>query len=291
MSTESTPLTFLTLPPEIRNQVYSYIFIPPSLNERIPPVPHVASPLAKALHIDWPPCDSAKEQDANEHPSRQPSPLSTLLTCHQIHHEAQLLALSTTTFHLHSTAAQPEQFTLQTRPLSPAKLGALKHITLTARITQLRALNETWNGRPFGNFALNLESLTLVPRRPDAGNTAWAEIAELDQCHTLAHVLAETLKTLNKVGEVRVVNVGCFGEGVWRLVYRHLVFKVWKWGGMNCGVRFEGVRSGEGESESRGDWFRVFLGSDCGRGRDTGEEAYRLLTGEGTSPGTVVGTS
>lgn len=283
---ESTPLTFLTLPPEIRNQVYSYIFVPPSINERIPLVPPVTSPIAKALQIDWPPCIPSKYQETNDNATHPPSPVSgLLLTNRQIHHETHLLALSTTTFHLRSTSAQPEVFNLRTRPLSPSKLAALKHLTLTARITQLRALNETWNGRPFGNFALDLETLTLVPQRPDAGNTAWAEIAELDQCHTLAHVLAETLKTLGRVGEVRVANSGCFGEGVWRLVYRHLVFKVWKWGGMNCGIRFENVRAEQGEVE----WFKVFLGKDCGRGNDTGEEAYRLLTAQGTSPGAVAG--
>jgi hypothetical protein len=124
-----------------------------------------------------------------------------------------------------------------------------------------------------------------VPRRPDATKSAWAEVAELDQCHTLAHVLAETFKTLSKVEEVKVLNVGCFGEGVWKLVYRHLVFKVWKWGGMNCGVRFECSGASDGDDE----WFRAFLGSDGVRGNDASDEAYRLLVAEGTSPGAVVG--
>ena len=288
MPTEQLPLTFLTLPPEIRNQVYSYIFIPP-VNEPIPRAPEIASPLAIALQLDSPPCSPLRDQDDDSPlPTHQPIPLSTLLTCHQIHREAQLLAISTTTFHLHSTSAEPEHFTLRTLPLSSAKLGAIKHLTLTARITQLRALNETWNGQPFGNSSLHLDTLTLVPRRPDATKSAWAEVAELDQCHTLAHVLAETFKTLGKVGEVKVVNLGCFGEGVWRLVYRHLVFKVWRWGGMNCGVRFECSGSGDGD----GGWFKAFLGqvgSEGMKGSDAGDEAYRLLTAEGTSPGAVAG--
>lgn len=288
MLTEQAPLTFLTLPPEIRNQVYSYIFIPP-VDESIPRAPDIASPLAIALQLDSPPCTPLRDLDDDSplHP-HQPTPLSTLLTCHQIHHEAQLLAISTTTFHLHSTSAEPQHFTLRALPLSPAKLGALKHLTLTARITQLRALNETWNGQPFGNSSLHLDTLTLVPRRPDATKSAWAEVAELDQCHTLAHVLAETFKTLGKVREVKVVNLGCFGDGVWRLVYRHLVFKVWRWGGMNCGVRFEC----SGADDVDGGWFKAFLGqagSGGARGSDAGDEAYRLLTAEGTSPGAVAG--
>ena len=291
MPTTQVPLTLLTLPPEIRNQVYAYIFVPP-VNEPIPRAPEIASPLAIALQLDTPPCSPIK--DLHDDPTQShhpPSTLDTLLTCHQIHREAQLLALSTSTFHLHNTSAEPEHFTLRTLPLSPAKLGALKHLTLTARITQLRALNETWNGRPFGNSSLHLDTLTLVPRRPDATKSAWAEVAELDQCHTLAHVLAETLKTLGRVREVKVLNEGCFGEGVWKLVYRHLVFKVWRWGGMNCGVRFECSGASDVEGDGGG-WFRAFLGqvgTEGVRGKDAGDEAYRLLVAEGTNPGAVAG--
>jgi hypothetical protein len=309
------PLTLLTLPPEIRNQVYAYIFIPPSPNEPIPQAPDIASPLAKALQIDYiPPCTSHREHSSNSdsdspcsHSSHQHSPLSTLLTSRQIHHEAQLLALSTTTFHLHSTSAEPEAFALKTHPLSQPKIASIKHLTLTARISQLRALNESWNGTPFGHPHLSLSTLTLIPRRPDATKSAWAEVAELDQAHTLAHVLAETVKGLREVGEVRVVNGGCFGKAVWRVCYRHAVFKVWRWGGGNCGVRFEwagsssedGSGSGEREGEREdggvgedkevvGGCFRIFLGKDGDeRGIDAGDEAYRLLSAEGTSAGAV----
>jgi hypothetical protein len=131
----------------------------------------------------------------------------------------------------------------------------------------------------------------------------------LDQAHTLAHVLAETVKGLREVKEVRVVNLGCFGEAVWRVCYRHLVFKVWRWGGGNCGVRFawgdgsgdvggggedrEGGGDGAVEGEDRdvvgdGGSFRIFLGKDGDdRGIDAGDEAYRLLSAEGTSAGAV----
>jgi len=314
--------TLLTLPPEIRNAIYADVF-EPLVNDTIPTVPAINSPLAKGLLLDPrehpPQCiptgnnlsqetshsndtsedDSSKTAPPTRHPSN--SHLDALLTCRQIHREVQLLALSTSIFHLHSTHALPEQFALQAHPLTPAKLGALKHLTLTARITQLRALNETWNGRPFGNPSLALETLTIVPQRPDAGNTAWAEVAELNQSHTLSHVLAETLKTLQGVREVRVLNMGCFADGVWPLVYRHIVVKIWTWGGTNCGLRFE--QGGEGE----GGWFRTFigqLGDDGGdhddrgsgggggscRGEDAAVEAHRLLGIAGTNPGGVAGT-
>jgi hypothetical protein len=283
MSTPNQPLTLLTLPPEIRNQVYAYIFVPSSTHEPIPPAPDPTSPLAKALQLDSP-SRLPHQNDQNDENHRQPSTthLSLLLVSTLLHHESALLALSTTTFHLHSKAAEPEHFALLTSPLSPSKLSALKHLTLTARISQLRALNETWHGVPFGHPALRLETLTLVPCRPDATNSAWAEVAELDQCHTLAHVLAETFKTLAGVGEVRVVNAGCFGGGVWRLAYKHLVFKVWRWGGENCGVRFECEDADMGV-------VRVFLGKETDRGVDAGVEAWRLLSAEGTRLGVAVG--
>lgn len=295
MSTDHRTLTFLTIPPEIRNVVYSYVFVPET-NGPIPEVPEIPSPIAEALSPDRQPCDyDSKDAIGPTSCPRPPSRLDTLLTCRKVHREAQLLALSTTTFHLRNAIALPERFVQHALPLSTPKLAALKHLTLTARITQLRALNETWQGRPFGHSALRLETLTLVPQRPDAGNTAWAEVAELDQCHTLAHVLAETLKTLQGVQEVRVLNWACFGEAVWRLVYKHLVFKVWKWGGMNCGLRFEcsdGSEKGEGAGDAG--WFKVFLeqpgdGEEDCKGRDAAVEAFRLMGGEGTSPHAVAG--
>ena len=316
--------TFLTLPPEIRNAIYADVFVLP-VNDPIPTVPSIESPLAKGLQLDprqHPPqsspttttaslsssSESSSDSDSIRSPSHKaprrdrPSHLRTLLTCRQIHREVHLLALSTTTFHLSSTSALPETFAHQTRPLSPAQLGALKHLTLTARVTQLRALNETWNGKPFGNPHLHLQSLTIVPQRPDAGSSAWAEVAELNQAHTLSHVLAETLKTLRGVREVRVVNGGCFKDDVWPLCYRHLVVKIWSWGGTNCGLRFE--QGGEGE----GAWFRVFVGGlgdgedeDGGasgggggggreRGEDAAVEAHRLLGIAGLGAGAVAGT-
>lgn len=57
---------------------------------------------------------------------------------------------------------------------------------------------------------------------------------------------------------------------------------------MNCGVRFECSGADDGD----GGWFKAFLGqagSGGVRGSDAGDEAYRLLTAEGTSPGAVAG--
>ena len=43
--------TFLTLPPEIRNAIYADVFVLP-VNDPIPTVPSIESPLAKGLQLD-----------------------------------------------------------------------------------------------------------------------------------------------------------------------------------------------------------------------------------------------
>ena len=121
--------TFLTLPPEIRNAIYADVFVLP-VNDPIPTVPSIESPLAIGLQLDprqHPPqsspttttaslsssSESSSDSDSIRSPSHKaprrdrPSHLRTLLTCRQIHREVHLLALSTTTFHLSSTSAHP----------------------------------------------------------------------------------------------------------------------------------------------------------------------------------------
>ena len=123
--------TFLTLPPEIRNAIYADVFVLP-VNDPIPTVPSIESPLAEGLQLDprqHPPqssptaslssssgsssesSESSTRSPSHETPRRhRPSHLPILLTCRQIHREVHLLALSTTTFHLHSTSAPPPPF-------------------------------------------------------------------------------------------------------------------------------------------------------------------------------------
>lgn len=90
------------------------------------------------------------------------------------------------------------------------------------------------------------------------------------------------------------MNLGCFKDEVWPLVYRHVVVKIWTWGGVNCGLRFE--EGGEGEEE--GGWFRCFIGQaeedeEGGgglRGEDAAVEAHRLLGIAGMDSNAVAGT-
>lgn len=276
-SSKKEPITFLTLPPELRNTIYTHLF-QDSPDSPIVLPPEDLSPIAKQLQLDRSHFHHVSPQD-QQSPDNLSFHLAPLLTCRQIHHEAHLLALSSTRFSLPSTYALPDLFDLRSRTLSPTKLRALKHLTLTAKTSHLRALNEAWDSLPFGHPSLRLETLTIVPTRADARNSAYAEVADLSQSHTLAYVFAETLKGLRNVGVLTVVNEGCFNEVVWRLVYRSLVYRMYRWGGICCGVRFE---CSEDEEKM---WFRAFLekGGAVG-GREVGEEVCRLLGREGMDP-------
>lgn len=105
--------------------------------------------------------------------------------------------------------------------------------------------------------------------------SCYAEVADLSQAHTLAYIFAESFKALRNVRVVEVRNEGCFEEGGWRVLYRSLVLRMWRWGGGVCGLRFE--EGGEGEK-----WFRLYFKQSreerCGE--EVGEELYRLAGGD-----------
>ncbi|KAI6826170.1 hypothetical protein KC340_g5815 [Hortaea werneckii] len=308
----SDTATFLTLPRELRNTIYLHIFSSSSSSSE--PKPRSISEQQLLLNHD-------DDNDDETNPSlptdsQQPSSrhLPVLLTCKQIHTEASLLALSQTPFHLPSRASDPPTFTV---PLRQIQLQSLRHLTLTARINALRALNETWCSLPFGCPDLKLEKLTIVPLRPDCfAKTAYAEVADLSQSHTLAYIFAETLKGLRNVRCFEVVRRGKklggggreggggFSAGVWRIVYRSLVYRMWKWGGDVCGARFEvGGEEEKQDGEEGEGWFRVYLqqGQGCFEGaggvgdeenvpgKEVGEEVMRLAGGEMPDPNSGVG--
>ncbi|KAK4541831.1 hypothetical protein LTR36_007363 [Oleoguttula mirabilis] len=301
------PASLLTLPSELRNAIYLLTFA--NNNDLTSPIPNAPTPSNNALTTAFiptkfdtrptHPSNNDNSSNNNTHPNRHH--LALLTTCRQIHAEAHLLALSLTPFHLTGPTASPDLFAHQSRPLTPAQLGALRHLTLTARISHLRALNEAWAGQPFGHPSLRLDTLVLIPRRPDCSMSAYAEVADLSQSHNLAYILSETLKGLRNVGVVEVRNLGCFNEVVWRVVYRSLVYRMWRWGGGRCGVRFE--CSGEdGEGEGGAPWFRaVYLPEQRGPeqtgaggvavgvdgAREVGEEVMRLAGGEMPEPTTA----
>jgi hypothetical protein len=267
------PASFLTLPNELRNTIYLYVF--DELASSIPNVNDETNPIALALKFDT--TSYLNACHSNTHSARK---LAVLQTCRQINTEAHLLALSMTPFHISGDCSYPDLFDLRSRPLSPTKIGAIRHLTLTARISHLRALNEAWAGLPFGHPSLNLDTLTIVPRRPDCSNSAYAEVADLSQSHTLAYIFAETLKGLRNVKTIEVLNKGCFNDVVWRILYRSLVYRLYRWGGEKIGVRFECSADAPDERDA---WFKVFLGGHES-GRDVGDEVIRLAGGQMPEP-------
>lgn len=264
--------SFLTIPSELRNAIYLYVFQPEPTHE-LSSYNDPRDPIAVALKPHYDNDISTPEPCAPHH-------LRVLATCKQIHHEAHLLALSLTGFHIVGETAHPNSFAARCASMPEGKVGAIRHLTLTARISHLRAMNETWGGLPFGNPCLELDTLTIVPKRPDASWSAYAEIADLSQSHTLAYIFAETFKRLRNVRVVCVKNRACFNEVVWRLVYRSLVYRIWRWGGGRCGIKF--LASDEEEEQGK-EWFKIFL-KDTGEGRECGEEVVRLVGGSGELP-------
>lgn len=268
MSSE-TCASFLTIPTELRNAIYLYVFTPDPATDT-PTSNHPPDLLATALELQHQP----------KHEQRSPSQLHILRSCRQIHDEANQLALSLTAFHVQGETSYPDCFALRASNLRSTKLTALRHITLTSRISHLRAMNEAWQGVPFGCPELDLETLTIVPTRADCSNSSYREVADLSQSHTLAYIFAETLKGLRNVRVVQVRNQGCFNEVVWKLVYRSLVYRMWRWGGGRCGVRFQCSAEDDGSEEG---WFRGWLRDDD-VGCEVGEEVMRLVGGSGEIP-------
>ncbi|KAK4553994.1 hypothetical protein LTR86_008835 [Recurvomyces mirabilis] len=281
MTTIPPPASLLALPCELRNQIYLYIFAEQwatrdaANSSKGRPSEHTNA-LSLALQLD------TKAETSSLSSDRRLSHFSILLTCHKLRTEAQLLALSHTPFDLPSDCSSPDIFALRTAHLSQPQLASLRHLSLTAKINPLRALNESWFGLPFGHPSLRLDKLTIVPQKPDCTTSCYAEIADLSQAHTLAYVLAETLKGLRNVKTLEVRNENCFNFSVWQVLYKGLILKLWRWGGVKCGVTFESLE------DDREDWkgsdaaFRVYM-DEChanGRGREVGDEIIRLAGGE-----------
>ncbi|EME86492.1 uncharacterized protein MYCFIDRAFT_206832 [Pseudocercospora fijiensis CIRAD86] len=251
--------SFLTIPCELRNQIYMHIF-QPNASDFYPTLPVRPDAIATALNPETPKASLPKLY----HADRTSTHLGLLRTCKQIQAEAQLLALSMTPFRLEGECTYPELFDIRSRPLSASKIGAIRHITLTARIGHLRALNEAWLGLPFGHPSLHLDTLLIIPKRPTNYVDSFAEIADLSQSHTLAYIFCETLKGLRNVQCVEIRNVGCFNEVVW--------------GGGKCGVKFLSGECNAGGTEiDENRWFRAYLSSKDDQGNECGEEVVRLV--------------
>ncbi|THX36224.1 hypothetical protein D6D10_06869 [Aureobasidium pullulans] len=242
--------SLLSLPAELRNQIYDLLFI-----ETCP----YTCPTNDTSTSQPTLADFGKSSSLDEAVLIRAQPL--LLTCRQMHQETQLLHLQRTSFAIGGNYADPEAFSrLCTANLPAPLISQLKHITLVGRINRLRALNESWNGVPFGCQHLSLETLVLVPRRPAQYDRHYAEIADLDSAHTLSYTLSETLKNLHNVERVVVRNEDeCFNEVVWKVIYRSMISRLLRWGGKLCSCRF---REGEG-------WFEVLVD-----GRDADPDVY-----------------
>ncbi|KAL1305347.1 hypothetical protein AAFC00_002244 [Neodothiora populina] len=269
--TDLEPLpAFLALPPEIRNNIYDLLFVTPSPYSPLIPSHSTRGSRSNSLLTFG--RESPLDQAAVFVTTKNLCGL--LQTCKSLNAEANFLYLSRTRFSLPGHYASPEYFSRAVRPLSTCQVQHIRHITLTGRINNMRAMNESWNGTPFDNPNLHLETLTIIPRRPQNHESNYAEIADLSQSHTLAYILCETLKGLKSVDRIIVRNdEACFSDAVWKLVYKSLVWKMFRWAGRDVGLKFR--------QDARGEvWFEILNGTHGKRSdgwRDAHEEVSRLI--------------
>jgi len=259
--------TFLNLPAELRNQIYDLLFIEscpytPSSRTELP----VLRPLPSLT-------DFGKPSSLDETHNNSPQPLT--LTNRQLSRETQLLHLQKTTFAVSGDYADPERFSrLCNASLSPSLVSQIRHITLVGRIPRLRALNELWNGMPFGNPHLALKTLVIVPRRPASYDFHHADIADQSSAYTLAYILSETLKSLRGVERIIVRNEDeCFKDSMWRLIYRSMINRLLLWAGKLCSYGFRW-------DHEQGKWFEVLVdgrSADPEVYNDTAQEFQRIM--------------
>lgn len=260
--------TFLTLPAELRNQIYDLLFVESSPYTPSPkPEPPVLRPFPSLTNFGKP-----TSLDGT-HNNKKPQPLT--LTNRQLSRETQLLHLQKTTFSLSGDYADPERFSrLCNASLSPSLVSQLRHITLVGRIPRFRALNELWNGVPFANPHLSLKTLVIVPRRPASYDIHHAEIADQSSAHTLAYILSETLKSLRGVERIIVRNEdGCFNDSMWTLIYTSMINRLLLWAGKLCSCSFRW-------DHDQGKWFEVLVdgrSADPQVYKDAAHEFQRLM--------------
>jgi hypothetical protein len=166
---QTTPprATLLGIPPELRNQIYNYVF------------------------HDW----------------QSPNPLAFLQTCRHIHAEAANFAFSKTLFRLHTEHWADHDFfqARYTSQLSRARLSSVSHLAL--RLPRGAPYDCYSSCRLHVDLlALGLRLKTLVifsqyprplPRLSDYGG-----VTEMDLCHWLS----ETLYSMPSITELRILN-------------------------------------------------------------------------------------
>jgi len=278
----STP-SFLSLPPELRNQIYQLLFVQQEYG------PSTTTGVVKPLELT----SFGRDTSYDNVRSGSESNANLLRVCRQIYQETHLLYWDTTLFHLKGGYAEPKAFQAIVSAIPEPLQPAIKHIVITGKLNHLRCLNEQWNSVPFGKDSLYLDTLTIVPKRPEIHGSVYTAVVDQDQSRTIAHVLAETLKSLRNVRVVVLRNDGSYNPTVWRLLYTGLVYRLWRWGGRLCGLGFREMESEDGFEILCGDAFEELrvdsrdesLKKTNMEWRDIGEEMHRLMGGEGSRDG------
>ena len=205
------PASLLGLPAEIRNEIYIYVFSSRS---------HVRDTMALAL-IDTKPLHN----------------LYLLQTCHQIYHEAALLAYSKTTFITKLWRHRALEDGIGSSGLRTEKLSTLRSITLATHLTDnyRSTSHSAWTRR----LVLFLEGLVTMP-----GLTGLREVTVLFNDHILMSILTKQNDVawgLKHIMGAQFTRVGCWCTRVDLWSSGAVFMMTWEEGGKTRSVKVEFV--------------------------------------------------
>ncbi|KAI4853171.1 hypothetical protein E4T44_01005 [Aureobasidium sp. EXF-8845] len=140
--------SFLTLPAEIRTQIWSLVFDPEQSYKDVFSCPRCNDQASSALQEDyW----------ASMY-------LQPLLTCRQFYQDAHLLAFSRTTFVIRNPYTVLDIAGRINSTLRPEQISSLRSIAIISEARHFRQMHH-WKNHAFGIPALQLDNMTIILHR------------------------------------------------------------------------------------------------------------------------------
>ncbi|KAI4722859.1 hypothetical protein E4T48_00851 [Aureobasidium sp. EXF-10727] len=140
--------SFLTLPAEIRTQIWSLVFDPEQSYKDAFSCPRCTEEAPSALQEDY----------------WASTYLQPLLTCRQFYQDAHLLAFSRTTFVIRNPYTVLDISGRINSTLRPAQISSLRSVAIISEARHFRQMHH-WKTHAFGIPALRLEDMTIILHR------------------------------------------------------------------------------------------------------------------------------
>ncbi|KAG9962394.1 hypothetical protein KCU61_g4772, partial [Aureobasidium melanogenum] len=140
--------SFLTLPAEIRTQIWNFVFDPAQSYKDAFQCPRCNDNAPSALQEDY----------------WASTYLQPLLTCRQFYQDAHLLAFSRTTFVIRNPYTVLDIAGRINSTLRPAQVSSLRSIAIISEARHFRQMHH-WKTHAFGIPALQLENMTIILHR------------------------------------------------------------------------------------------------------------------------------